>query len=74
MTTKKEGERGRDQHLDVEILPPRVTLCIRKIKAVGKEHLPSLLGEAAEACRSAAGKGECGVRGPSSATVINTHT
>lgn len=73
MPTKKEGERGRDQHLDVEILPPRVTLCIRKIKAVGKEHLPPLLGEATEACRSTAGKGECGAQGSSSATVINTH-
>lgn len=35
----KEGERGRDQHLAVETLPPRAILCTRKMKAVGKRWL-----------------------------------
>lgn len=35
----KEGERGRDQHLAVETLPPRVILFTRKTKAVGKRWL-----------------------------------
>lgn len=56
MPTKNEGERGRNQHLAVEILPPRVILYIRKIQAVGKP-LPSLLRGAAEACGSAACEG-----------------
>ena len=49
----KEGECGRDQDLDVEILPPSVILCTGKMKVVGK-HLPSLPRGAVEACRSAA--------------------
>ena len=55
MPTKREGELGRDQHLAVEILPPRVILCFGKIKAVGKKHLPPLLREGVEACSSTAG-------------------
>lgn len=35
----KEGERGKDQHLAVETLPPRVILCTRKMKAIGKRWL-----------------------------------
>lgn len=66
----KEGERGRDQHLAVETLPPRVILCTRKMKAVGKRWLSWL--RAVEAGRSV--KGECGVHGPSSATLTATHT
>lgn len=30
MPTKKEGDCDTHQQLDVEILPPRVILCIRK--------------------------------------------
>lgn len=30
MPTKNEGDRDTNQHIDVEILPPRVILCIRK--------------------------------------------
>lgn len=56
MPTKEEGDRDRDQHLDVETLPPRVILCIRKRQVVGK-HLPSVLREAVDACRSAACEG-----------------
>ena len=68
----KEGERGRDQHLAVETLPPRVIICTRKTKAVGKRWL-SWLG-AVEAGGSV--KGECGVRGPSSTTLTysRSHT
>ena len=66
----KEGERGRDQHLAVETLPPRVVICTRKTKAVGKRWL-SWLG-AVEAGGSV--KGECGVRGPSSTTLTAAHT
>lgn len=66
----KEGERGKDQHLAVETLPPRVILCTRKMKAVGKRWLSWL--RAVEAGRSV--KGECGVFSPSSATLIAAHT
>lgn len=75
MPAEKEGERGRDQHLDVEILPPRDLLCIRKIKtSCRKGHLPSSVREAVAARGSAARKGECGVRGPSSAAIRHTLT
>lgn len=66
----KEGECGRDQDLDVEILPPSVILCTGKMKVVGK-HLPSLPRLHAEEQHV---EGECGVRGPSSATLTTTHT
>lgn len=56
MPTKEEGDRDRDQHLDVETLPPRVILCSRKRQGVGK-HLPSLLREAVAARRSTACEG-----------------
>lgn len=69
----EKGGRGRDQPLDVEVLPPRDLLRIRKVSC-RKERLPSLAREAVEACGSAARKGERGVRGPSSATVTHTHT
>uniref|UniRef100_A0A2K6KH62 FERM domain containing 5 n=2 Tax=Rhinopithecus TaxID=542827 RepID=A0A2K6KH62_RHIBE len=42
-----EGDRGRDQHLDVEMLPLRVILCISSRKAS-----PSLQREVLEAHRS----------------------
>lgn len=48
MPTEKDDEPGRDRHLDVEILPPRDLLCIRKVSC-RKEHLPSLAREAVEA-------------------------
>lgn len=58
MPAEKEGERGRDQHLDVEILPPRDLLCIRKIKtSCRKGHLPSSVREAVAARGSTAQKG-----------------
>lgn len=61
MPTKKEGEYGRDQHLGVEILPPRVILCIRKIKA-GNRTCHPCWGKWWRQCRSAACKGEWGPR------------
>lgn len=71
MPAEKEGERGRDQHLDVEILPPRDLRCIRKIKNGRKEHLPSLLKEAVEAQHERVSVvSEAQAR----ATIIHTHT